>query len=99
MSNFMVTSSQLMAKADDLSNLNTQLKQNTTALGETEANLINMWEGDAKTAFHTVFSRDKVQMDNFYNAIAQYVEVLRTIAAKYAEVESQNADIATTRTY
>ena len=99
MSSFTVTAAQLTAKAEELSTFNAQLKQNTATLNDTEMSLANMWEGDAKSAFHSAFQRDKVQMDNFYNAIAQYINVLRNVAAKYSAAESQNVEIANTRNY
>ena len=58
-----------------------------------------MWEGEANDAFHNAFTRDKVQMDNFYNAIQQYAAVLDNIAAKYEAAEATNTNTATTRTY
>ena len=54
---------------------------------------------NANTAFHTAFQRDKTQFTNFFNAIQQYIQVLQNVAARYAQAESQNIDIATTRTY
>lgn len=99
MSYFQVTSSQLKAKAEELRNLNATFKSTTGELEELEATLGSQWEGEAKNAFHQAFTRDKVQMDNFYNAIEQYVNVLLTIAAKYENAESINTQTATTRTY
>lgn len=99
MSYFMVTASQIRAKAAELRENNEQLKAQITQLNEREGALGTMWEGEAKNAFHTAFQRDKVQMDNFYNAIAQYVAALESIAQKYEEAERQNTEIANTRSY
>jgi WXG100 family type VII secretion target len=99
MASIRVTSGQLRAKATELSNMNAQLKQNVSTLNDTETSLTGMWEGEAKTAFHSAFQKDKVQMDNFYNAIAQYITVLQNVAAKYEQAESQNTEIANTRSY
>lgn len=99
MSYFQVTSSQLKAKAEELRNLNATFKSTTGELEELEATLGSQWEGEAKNAFHQAFTRDKVQMDNFYNAIEQYVNVLLSIAAKYENAENINTQTATTRTY
>lgn len=94
-----VTATLLRTKAEELSAQNTQLKAQIELLDETEQSLNAMWEGDANTAFHTAFQRDKVQMTNFYNAIQQYIQVLLSAAARYAQAESQNVDIANTRKY
>lgn len=99
MSEFQITSSQLLAKADELSAKNTQLKAQIELLSETEQALNGMWEGDANTAFHTAFQRDKTQLTNFFNAIQQYVHVLQSVAGRYAQAESQNVDIVNTRNY
>ena len=99
MSEIHVTVSQLKSKAEELSAQNTQLKTQIELLDEIEQNLNAMWEGDANTAFHSAFQRDKVQLTNFYNAIQQYVLVLQNVAARYAQAESQNVDIANTRKY
>lgn len=97
MSYFMVSASQIRAKAAELRENNEQLKAQITQLNEREGALSTMWEGEAKNAFHTAFQRDKVQMDNFYNAIAQYVAALESIAQKYEEAERRNTEIANTR--
>lgn len=99
MSYFSVTSAQLRAKAQELSDQNSQVKAQIDALLQTETSLGSMWEGDAKTAFHNAFMKDKVQMDNFYTAISNYVTVLNSIAQKYEQAEAQNQEIASTRAY
>jgi uncharacterized protein YukE len=58
-----------------------------------------MWEGDANTAFHQAFSKDKVQMDNFYNAIENYVNVLLEMVSNYENAEARNTETATQRNY
>ncbi len=99
MSYFQVTSSQLRAKAEELRGLNSNFKTATGELEELEGTLGTQWEGEAKNAFHQAFSKDKVQMDNFYNAIERYVEVLEDIAAKYEAAENRNTQTATERSY
>lgn len=94
-----LTSALLKSKAEELSAQNSQLKAQINLLEETEGNLNSMWEGDANTAFHTAFNNDKIQITNFYNAIQQYVQVLQNVAARYAQVEGQNAEIASARKY
>ena len=99
MSEIMVTAAQLRAKAEELEGLNGQLKSQNDLLGEKETALNAMWEGDANTAFHAAFNSDRVQINNFYNAIAAYVNALRVIAQKYEQTEAQNQQIASARNY
>ena len=99
MATMMISSSLLNARAQELDDLNNQFKTQVSALEEKEQALKAMYEGDAATAFHNAFSRDKIQMDNFFNCIARYAQVLREIAAKVEQTESQNQSIATTRSY
>lgn len=99
MSEIQVTSTQLRAKAEELGTQNAQLKAQIEALSDAEQRLNAMWEGDANTAFHTAFQHDKTQFTNFFNAIQQYIQVLQNVAERYAQAESQNVDIATTRIY
>lgn len=94
-----VTASQLKAKAGELRDLNSQFKTQVTNLESDEQALAGMWEGEAKTAFHTAFNNDKGQMDNFYNLIEQYCVTLENIAIKYEQAESQNTETAASRTY
>ena len=99
MATIMISSSMLNARAQELDDLNNQFKTQVSALEEKEQALKAMYEGDAATAFHNAFARDKVQMDNFFNCITRYAQVMREIAAKMAQTESENQNIATTRSY
>ena len=99
MSQIRVTAAQLKTQAETLRATNQNFKTRVNNLESTEAQLKSMWEGEANDAFHNAFTRDKVQMDNFYNAIQQYAAVLDNIAAKYEAAEATNTNTATTRTY
>ncbi len=94
-----VSASQLIAKANELKNLNAQFRSNIGELEATEETLRTMWEGEANDAFHNAFTSDKTQMTNFYNAIEVYVMRLLEIAAKYQQAEATNTEIANNRTY
>ena len=83
----------------ELNNLNAQFKARVTAMAETETALNGMWEGEARTAFHNAFWTDKAQMDNFYEAIRTYAEILQQILTLYKQMESVNVETATVRTY
>lgn len=99
MAEIKVTASQLRTQADQLKALNTRFKETTGKLQDTEVALKAMWEGEANTAFHNAFNSDKVQMDNFYNAIELYVVKLQAIAQKYEQTEAINVNTGSTRNY
>lgn len=97
MAEFTVTPSELKNKATELQKLNAQLKTKIGELEQAEGSLSNMWEGEAHDAFTAAFKRDKVQMDNFYNAIEKYVSALNQIAARYESAESRNVSTASSK--
>ena len=99
MASFITTPAQLRAKAEELSSLNNSFRTNVSELEAEEENLMGMWEGQAKEAFHQAFSSDKIQMTNFSTLIEKYVASLLTIAAKYEEAERINTETATARKY
>ncbi len=99
MSFFQVTSSELRNRAGRISDLNGQFKAKAEQLGEQETALASMWEGQAKDAFHQAFMRDRQQMDVFHQLIAQYVQALLEIAARYEQAEARNREIAAARSY
>lgn len=99
MSAFSITASQVKAKAEELTSLNTNFKSSVSNLEADEQTLMGMWDGDAKEAFHSAFNKDKTQMTNFSTLIEKYVASLQTIVAKYEQAESQNVETATQRSY
>ena len=90
MSEIQVTTATLLSKADELSQLNDQFKKAVSSLTEEEQALRTGYEGESSDAFHVAFTKDITQMENFYNAIAQYVQKLQLIAAAYNKAESTN---------
>lgn len=96
---FQVTSSELRNRAGRISDLNSQFKAKAAQLGEQEAALCSMWEGQAKDTFHQAFLRDRQQMDAFGGLISQYVQALLEIAARYEQAENRNREIASARNY
>ncbi len=94
-----VNTGTLKQKAEELKNYNSSLKTKIEELSSTENSLNSMWEGEANDAFHSAFTRDIIQMNNFYNAIERYVTVLNETAARYESAESANTNIATQRNY
>lgn len=99
MSEILTNTAQLRSQADTLKELNDTFKSSVNQLESTENTLLGMWDGDAKDAFDKAFKSDKIQMDNFYNAIAQYVNVLNQIADNYDAAEATNVGTANTRKY
>lgn len=99
MSFFQVTASELRRRAGRISDLNSQFRAKASELGEQETALCNMWEGQAKDAFHQAFLRDRQQMDVFHKLISLYVQALLEIAARYEQAEERNREIAAARTY
>ena len=99
MAEIKVTSTELKSKAAELRQLNNQFKKAVEDMTSTEQQLMGMWDGETKEAFHNAFNNDKTQMDNFFNAIEVYAQRLEAAAAKYEQAEAQNTEIATTRTY
>ncbi len=99
MSYFYVTSSELRKKAGRITDLNSQFKSKASQLSQQETALCSMWEGQAKDTFHQAFTRDKQQMDIFYQLIAQYIQALLEIAERYERAEARNREIAATRSY
>ncbi len=99
MSFFQVTAAELRKKAEQLKGLNNRFKTGTESMQTTEQALKSMWEGEANDAFHTAFTRDKGQMDQFHAVIEQFIEALLVIAAKYEAAENKNISTAATRSY
>ena len=94
-----VNTAELNSKASELNQANSSFKSQVENLQQQEQALSSMWEGDANTAFHAAFTKDITQMNNFYNAIAQYVQKLIEIAKQYDAAEQKNQGIATERRY
>ena len=94
-----VTSAKLKAAAQELQNLNGQFKNKAQELSGKEHALCQMWEGKAKDAFHTAYTRDYQQIEVFTQLIGQYIQVLSEIAERYEQAERRNAEIAGSRSY
>ena len=96
MASVFVSSAQLRTRASELTELNQRFKTQVNSLEEKEGVLKGMYEGDAATTLHNAFTRNKIQMDNFYNCIERYAAVLQEIAARWDQAEAQNQSIAGT---
>lgn len=89
-----VTPAQLRAKAGELKKQNSAFKKDVEALVAKEGSLKSMWEGEANTAFHTAFMKDKAKFDLFSQAIEEYAQKLEMIATEYENAEKKNVGIA-----
>lgn len=96
MSTMMVSSAQLRNRASEIEQLNEQFRAQVNNLVEKEGTLRTMYEGDAANAFRAAFERNKIQMDNFFNCIARYAQVMNEIANRIDQAEQQNQVIAST---
>lgn len=94
-----VTAEQLKNQANALRELNERYQGMVSDLKAEEVALSDMWEGEAKNAFRSAFSRDADNMYRFYNAVNKYADVLDQMAAKYSQAEYTNTEIANKRSY
>ena len=97
MAEIKVTPSVLRQKADTLRTLNQKFKAEVDKMIGIEQRLSDMWEGEARNAFHNAFNTDRQKMDRFYQNIDRYIQALLQNAQKYEEAEQRNTSTATTR--
>ena len=97
MAEIKVTPSVLRQKADALRALNSKFKSQVDKMIGIEQRLSDMWEGEARNAFHNAFNTDRQKMDRFAQNIELYVQALLRNAQKYEEAEQRNTNTATTR--
>lgn len=94
-----VTTTELKSKAETLRTKNSSLKTQISNLQQQESSLNGMWDGEANEAFHTAFTNDVTQMNNFVDAIEKYAAALDAIAAQYDKTEATNQNLAANRLY
>lgn len=99
MAEIKVTSGELRSKASELRQLNSQFKKAVEDMTATEQQLMGMWDGETKEAFHNAYNSDKTQMDTFYDTIEKYCQTLENNADKYESAEQKNLGTASTRSY
>ena len=97
MATIRVTPTILRNKADELRELNEKFKGEVNGLTESENRLANMWEGEARNAFHAEYQKDAEKFNTFYTGINQYIERLIGAADAYDRAESENLSVAQTR--
>ena len=94
-----VTTTTMKNKANELKSLNNKFKNQISSLRSSESSLNSMWDGEANDAFHKAFNNDMIQLNNFFNAIEQYIAKLNQIAQAYDKAEKTNVSTANTRKY
>lgn len=99
MAEIKVTSAELKNKATELRQLNSQFKSAVESMTATELQLMGMWDGASKEAFHNAYNSDVMQMDAFYQAIEKFCITLEQNAAQYENAEQKNLSTASTRSY
>ena len=99
MAEIKVTSGELKNNANELRQLNNQFKKAIDDLTSSEQQLVGMWDGEAKEAFHNAYNSDKAAMENFFQTIEKYCQALESNAAKYEAMEQKNLSTASTKSY
>lgn len=97
MATIRVTPTILRSKANELRELNERFKNEVSSLTESENRLANMWEGEARNAFHAEYQKDAEKFNVFYTGINQYIERLIAAADAYDRAEAENVSVAQTR--
>lgn len=90
----MLTASQLTAKKEELSSLNSNLKSQIKDLQSQIRALDSEWEGEAADAYKSRTQKDISRMEILASVIDSYVKALDAIIAEYKRAESMNVSIA-----
>ncbi len=99
MSDFRANLNEMGTKAETLRGYAEQYNNVVKELAQTGEALNGMWEGDAHDQFLKEFRSDKLQMDEFYKLVIEYVNMLLVIQKKYIAAENHNLALAQTRSY
>ena len=74
MPEFIVTAQEVKNKAMELRKINAEFKKTASDLEGEQTRLNTMWEGDAHDNFDMAYKKNKVHIENFYNAIENYAQ-------------------------
>ena len=94
MAEYKVTSSELKAKATELSGYIAQFTTEMNNLVNTENTLASTFEGEAQKAFHANFTTLHGEMETFKSVMQDYVTQLEVAAQGYEAAEQQAITIA-----
>lgn len=90
MSFYQIDSGSLRTKREELMALLARFRTEKETLMSKEAALLTMWEGDAKTTFHSGFLKNSGLLDAFAEVVDQYINVIEAIADRYDAAEQKN---------
>ncbi|MBR4574120.1 MAG: WXG100 family type VII secretion target [Lachnospiraceae bacterium] len=90
MSFYQIDSRSLRTKREELAGLAARFRQEKETLISKESALLAMWEGQAKSAFHSVFVKNSGMLDAFSEVVDQYIGVMGAIADRYDAAEQKN---------
>lgn len=99
MAEIKVTSSALERQADQLEQLLSKFKSEVTKMDGYESQMAGMYKAESQQGFRNAFNNDKAKMELFQNVVREYINALKTDAARYATAEQKVRSIAQQRTY
>ena len=99
MAQFGVDLQKLTQCLTDLKSDHKQFDSEVTSLRSSEKTLSGKWEGEAKNAFESAFTKDAAYMDNFSKLLTTYENALREVIDAYRDAESTNITTGNNRTY
>lgn len=97
MAQFGLTSSDITAAINSLTNDNNEFRTRVNELITAQQQLSTMWTGDANAAFTTAFNADNEKWQAFAQLVDAYVATLNNILKIYVQAEAENAATAAKR--
>lgn len=97
MAQIQITAAQVMKKAEELKAKNEEFKSQMNTLKALNQQLMSMYEGEASKAFDKDFQNGEVKLQNFYNAIARYAQVLQDMTTDHIRTEAANVELINAR--
>lgn len=94
MAEFIVTTQTLLSKAEELTKMNTDLKEKTDGLNGLVASLDSVWEGEAHDEFKVAYDKSRIALDKLSIELSKYCVALSDISNDYAKTEANNIQIA-----
>lgn len=97
MAQFGVNLAKLEQCLSDLKRDHKDFSSEVENLCTSEKTLSGKWEGDAKDAFESAFTKDTTYMNNFGKLLGEYENALQQVIDAYRTAESTNVNLGTTR--
>lgn len=76
-----------------LTNYNSQYKENIERLASEQANLKSSFKGAASDSMDEVFAQDKAKFDRLHELINDFIKVLKETKARLEEAESRSKQL------